>query len=90
MPQVLQLLVPQVAQELPVPATGVVSPPSSLEKEAKVDNIRSALLWQRGQEAASLARLKARSSSNFKPQSEQTYSYNGIFLSSVVSLVTFN
>jgi len=57
-----------------VPAMGLVSPLSSLEKEAKVENIRSALLWQWGQEAPSLALLKGHSSSNFKPQSEQTYS----------------
>jgi hypothetical protein len=33
----------------------VVNPLSSLEKEAKVENIRLALLWQCGQEVASLA-----------------------------------
>ena len=88
MPQVLQLLVLQVPQALPVPAMGAATPPSSLEKEAKEDNIRSALFWQWGQEDASLARLKVRSNSNFKPQSEQTYSYIGIF-SSIASLITF-
>jgi len=39
-------------QELPM---GVVIPLSFLETAAKVDNMRSALLWQRGQEASSLA-----------------------------------
>jgi len=49
--QLPQLAAPQLAQELPVPAMGAVSPLSLSEKEAKTENIRSALLWQRGQEA---------------------------------------
>ena len=49
--QLSQLVALQLAQELAVPAMGVVNPPSLLEKEAKTENIRSALLWQRGQEA---------------------------------------
>jgi len=71
---VLQLVALQLAQELPTPARGVVSPASFLEKEAKVEIIRLALLWQRGQEAFLLASLNGRNNSNFKSQSEQTYS----------------
>ena len=55
MPQVLQIEAIQLVQELPVPAREVDSPASFLEKEAKVDNLRLAELWQRGQEAVSLA-----------------------------------
>ncbi len=57
-----------------------ISPLSSLEKEAKVESIRLAVLWQRGQEAPLLTWLMRRNNSNFKLQSEQTYSYIGILL----------
>ena len=43
-PQVLQLVAPQLAQELPVPATEVDSPDSPLVNEAQVDIIRAAVL----------------------------------------------
>ena len=65
-PQVSQLAAPQLAQEFP--PTGEVSPLLSLEKQAKADNIRSALLWQRGQEAPSLDWLNGRNSSNLDSQ----------------------
>ena len=42
----LQLEVPQLEQEPPVPAMGADSPDSPLEKQAKVDILRSAGLWQ--------------------------------------------
>jgi hypothetical protein len=74
---VLQLVALQLAQGLP--AMEVVSPLSFLDKEAQVEIIRSAFLWQRGQEAFLPASLNGRNSSNFKSQSEQTYSYMGIF-----------
>jgi len=76
---VLQLVALQLAQELPVPARRVVSPASFLEKEAQVEIIRSAFLWQRGQEAFLPASLNGLNSSNFESQSEQMYSYIGIF-----------
>ena len=38
----LQLEELQLVQELPVPATGVVAPDPSLEKEEKADNLRLA------------------------------------------------
>ena len=75
----LQLVASQLLQELPVPARGVDSPDSFLEKEAQAEIIRSAPLWQRGQRAFLLASLSGRNNSNFKSQSEQTYSYIGIF-----------
>jgi len=49
--QLSQLVALQLPQGLAVPARGVVTPLSLSEKEAKMENIRSALLWQRGQEA---------------------------------------
>ena len=55
MPQVLQLVAPQVEQEGPEPAIEVGNPLSLLEKAAKVDSLRFALLWQLGQEASSSA-----------------------------------
>ena len=70
----LQLVALQPAQELPVPARRVVSPASFLEKEAQAEIIRSAFLWQRGQEAFLPASLNDLNNSNFKSQSEQTYS----------------
>lgn len=60
-----------------------VSPLSSLENEQKEESIRSAVLWQRGQEALSLAWLSERSNSNFELQLGQIYSYIGIFLFSL-------
>ena len=60
---------------------GTVAPLSLLEKEANEESTRSALLWQRGQEASSLERLSGRNSSNLAPHSEHTYSYNGISVS---------
>ena len=70
----LQLEALQLAQELPVPAMEAVSPASFLEKEAQAEIIRSAFLWQRGQEAFLPASLNDLNNSNFKSQSEQTYS----------------
>jgi len=85
----LQLVAPQLLQELPVPARGILSPASFLEKEAQAEIIRSAFFWQRGQEAFLLELLNGRNNSNFKPQSEQTYSYIGIFLLPIISLGLF-
>ncbi len=67
----LQLDALQPAQELPEPANGVDSPDSSLENEAKVDNLRFAGCWQRGQVASPLAWLTGRICSNFRSQSGQ-------------------
>ena len=77
--QVLQLVELQPEHEEPEPATGLENPPLLLEKQAKADNILSALSWQLGQIAPSSDLLIGRSSSNFKPHPEQTYSYIGIF-----------
>jgi hypothetical protein len=41
---VLQLEAPQLAQELPVPATRLVSPLSFFKKEAQAETVRFALL----------------------------------------------
>jgi hypothetical protein len=71
--QVLQLVAEHVAQELP-PATGVDTPSALLEKEAKDENIRFALAWQRGQEMRSSAWPCGRSASNLRLQSGQQYS----------------
>jgi hypothetical protein len=79
MPQVSQLAVPQPAQGFP--PTEEVSPLSSVEKQAKVDNTRSELPLQPGQEAASVAWLNGRNCSNLHSQLGQTYSYIGISLS---------
>jgi len=62
-----------------LPPSEVVIPLLLLEKEANVESIRSALLWQRGQGDFSSHWLIERSSSNFKPHLEQEYSYSGIF-----------
>ena len=75
----MQLVALQLPQELP--PIEEVSPLSSLVREQNVDSIRSALLWQWGQEASSVAWFSERSNSNFRLQLEQLYSYNGIFLS---------
>jgi hypothetical protein len=78
MPQVLQPEELQLPQP-PVPARGADSPAAFLEKEAKVDSLRRAVLCPSGQEMTSSDWLSDRSRSNFAPQSEQTYSYIGIF-----------
>jgi len=83
--QVAQLAAPQLAQPSPLIAAG--SPLSSVVKQAKVDNTRSALCWQPGQAAASVAWLNGRNCSNLVSQSWQRYSYIGIFQSPVTSLV---
>jgi len=57
----------------------VVAPLSFLETAAKADSIRSASLWQRGQEASSPAWVNERNSSNFSLQLGHIYSYIGIF-----------
>ena len=80
-PQVPQLPELQPPQEPPPPATGVDTPPSPREKEAKADSLRSARAWQTGQAAPASAWLKGRSISNFSWQDGQTYSYIGIFFS---------
>jgi len=85
----LQLVGPQLLQELPVPARGILPPDSFLEKEAQAEIIRSAFFWQRGQEAFLLESLNERNNSNFKLQSEQTYSYIGIFPLLITSLGLF-
>ena len=66
----------QPAQELP--PTGVATPLSSEEKQAKRDNTRSALWWHSGHEAASPAWLNGRNSSNLDSHSGHIYSYIGI------------
>jgi len=71
---VRQLVALQLVQELPLPARGVVSPLSPLEKAAQAETVRWASLWQRGQGAFSSALLSGRNSSNLKLQSEQRYS----------------
>ena len=63
-------------QELPVIA--VESPALPLEKAAKVEKSFLAGAWHLGHEAASLASLKERRSSNLLLQLEQTNSYIGI------------
>jgi len=71
--QVAQLVAEHELQE-ELPPIGLDTPSVFLEKEAKEENIRSALLWQRGQEAFSFACLCWRSSSNLNLQSGQQYS----------------
>ena len=61
----------------------------SLIWEAKVENTRLAVLRHWGQEAPSLASLIGRFNSNLKLHLEQTYSYLGIPLSSMISLPNF-
>ena len=73
----LQLEAPQLAQELP--PTGVDRPLSSMEKQAKLDSTRSALSWQLGHGAGSVAWLNGRISSNLDLHLGQIYSYIGIF-----------
>ena len=85
----MQLVVPQLLQELPVPAIGVLNPDSFLEKEAQAEIILSAFFLQLGQDVSFSASLNDRNNSNFKPQSEQTYSYIGIFPLLITSLWLF-
>jgi hypothetical protein len=72
MSQVLQAPVAQEAQGLP--PTGIIEPPSPLEKEAKRERTRLAPGCPQGQVAVSSARLMERSSSNFWLQVGQKYS----------------
>jgi hypothetical protein len=85
--QVPQLPELQLEQdEPPVPATRVGTPELVVLKQAKVDILRRAGLWQRGHSAGLADWLRGRSCSNFASHSEQTYSYIGIDLSPVNSL----
>jgi len=70
---VSQLVAEQELQE-ELPPIGVDGPSLLLEKEAKEENIRSAPLWQRGQEALSFNWVWWRINSNLKLQSGQKYS----------------
>jgi hypothetical protein len=65
--QVLQCDPPQVAHE-DVPPTGVAEPPSLTVKQAKVDNIRSAVFLQVGQVAGEVDWLNGRINSNLVSQ----------------------
>ena len=78
-PQVVQLEEPQLLQEPPVPAIGVLNPDSFLEKEEQTETIRLAFLLHLGQAASLFDSLNEHNNSNLLPQSEQTYSYIGIF-----------
>jgi len=71
---VLQSVALQLLQALPVPAIGLVSPSPLLEKEAKRENTRLALCWQRGQQTSSPALFIGRNSSNLSLQTGQKYS----------------
>jgi len=62
--QPLQLEALQLAQELPVPAVGVVPPSLALENEVKRENALLAICWHWGQEASSVALFMGRRSSN--------------------------
>ncbi len=64
----------QLEQPSPAPDRGTDTPSLPLEKEAKPDILRRAALLQLGQEASSSALLRERRSSNWQPQSWQTYS----------------
>lgn len=72
LPQVLQLPLAQLEQELP--PTGVADPPSLTVKQAKVESTRSALFLQVGQVPGEPDRLNGRMSSNLESQVRQTYS----------------
>ena len=89
-PQVVQLEEPQLLQEPPLPAIGVLNPDPSLENEEQneeqTETIRLAFLLHLGQEASLSDSLNERNNSNLLPQSEQTYSYIGIFLLPIISL----
>jgi hypothetical protein len=77
MPQLSQLLVLQLEQELP--PTGELIPFSSLERQAKLDKTFSARLLQCGHKASSSTWFIRRNNSNLDLHLEQTYSYNGIY-----------
>ena len=79
---------PQLLQE-PLPATGVLNPDSSLENEEQTETTRLAFLLHLGQEASLFDSLNERNNSNLLPQSEQTYSYIGIFLLPIIILGFF-
>jgi hypothetical protein len=64
-----QLEEPQV--EHPLPVTGVVAPPASLEKQANLDSTLLVLFLHFGQAASSSTSLKRRRSSNLFLQSAQ-------------------
>lgn len=88
--QVLQLPELQPEQEEPpVPATRVGAPELPMLKQAKVDILRRAGLWQRGHSAALSDWLRGRNCSNFESHSEQRYSYIGIILTPDYSLADF-
>ncbi len=70
MPQVLQFEEPQEAQPPPAPATGVLKPLESVEKQAKVDITLFAPLRHFGQGARSVALLSGRSNSNLTLQQQ--------------------
>jgi hypothetical protein len=57
-----------------LPPTGVTSPSALFEEQAKEEKTLSALLWHRGQEAASFDWLRGRSRSNLHLQAGQKYS----------------
>jgi len=77
---------PQLLQEPPLPAIGVLNPDSSLENEEQTETIRLAFLLHLGQEASLFDSLNERNNSNLLPQSEQTYSYIGIFHPPIIIL----
>jgi hypothetical protein len=70
----VQLLAPQLAQELPVPEIRDVSPLLSRDRATQADIMRRAWLWQRGQEASLSASLSGLINSKVSSQSEQVYS----------------
>ena len=72
---------PQLLQEPPLPDIGVLNPDPSLENEQQTEITRLALFLHLGQEASLFDSLSERNNSNLLPQSEQTYSYIGIFSS---------
>jgi hypothetical protein len=77
-PQLPELQLEQ--EEPPVPATRVGTPELPVLKQAKVDILRRAGLWQRGHSAGLSAWLKGRNSSNLESHSAQRYSYIGMIL----------
>ena len=85
-PQVVQLEEPQLLQEPPVPDIGVLNPDSFLEKEEQTETIRLAFLLHLGQAASLFDSLNEHNNSNLVPQSEQTYSYIGIFHPPIIIL----
>ena len=80
-PQLLQLEAEQPEHEPPVPATGVDSPPTPLEKEAKREKTRLELCLHLGHDALSFDLFAERSNSNLQEHSGHTYSYIGILFS---------